>query len=194
MMKTNLRHAATRCASTVKLLPGITVIPALALAAWLMGALATPASAQYDVHEEIYCLALTIYFEARGEKNVGKVAVGHVVMNRAADRKFPRKICDVVRQGGESQRYRCQFSWWCDGLSDKPSEIAAWEEAQALARRIFWGFSDDPTEGALWYHADYVKPVWRHKLHRGVKIGQHIFYIDPHAVEENVQLAENEDS
>ncbi len=40
---------------------------------------------------------------------------------------------------------------------------------------IYYSFMD-PTSGALWYHADYVKPSWRNAFERGPKIGRHIFY------------------
>ena len=130
----------------------------------------------FDVGEEVRCLALTIYFEARGEPDEGKLAVGHVVMNRVRDPRYPSRVCGVVRQGGEWPRNRCPFSWWCDGRSDKPRNHAAWERATAFARLIYWGFSKDPTGGALWYHADYVSPVWRKVLGAGPKIGRHQFY------------------
>jgi hypothetical protein len=35
---------------------------------------------------------------------------------------------------------------------------------------------EDVTGGALYYHADYVRPIWRHKLLKTAKIGAHIFY------------------
>lgn len=136
------------------------------------------ANSGLNVVEEIECLALTIYFEARGEPDEGKIAVGHVVMNRAQNPLFPSKICGVVRQGG-IKRYRCQFSWWCDGRSDQPQEWGAWERSKALARRVFWEGTKDPTQGALWYHADYAVPSWRNKLSLGPKIGRHIFYRAP---------------
>ncbi len=137
---------------------------------------ASPAAAEVGVRNDIECLALTIYFEARGEPDMGRRAVGHVVMNRALDSRYPRWVCEVVRQGGERPRYRCQFTWWCDGRSDRPTEDRAWRESQALARAVYWGYSDDPTRGALWYHAAYVRPVWRTDLERGARIGRHIFY------------------
>jgi len=153
---------------------------ALAGAAAVLGvslAAATPAAAEgIDVKGELECLALTIYFEARGESNEGKRAVGHVVMNRAQHPLFPREICQVVRQGGDKLRYRCQFSWWCDGRSDQPRDSRAWTESRALARRVYWDYSLDPTAGALWYHANYVKPSWRRDLMPGPKIGRHVFY------------------
>lgn len=85
---------------------------------------------------EIRCLAQNIYFEARGEPMVGKIAVGHVVLNRAADRRWPRRVCSVIKQGVYKQRHRCQFSWWCDGRRDRPVNRAAWKESLHVAKLI----------------------------------------------------------
>ncbi len=137
----------------------------------------TPAAAAgIDVKGEIECLALTIYFEARGESDRGKLAVGHVVMNRAQHPLFPGEVCQVVRQGGDKLRYRCQFSWWCDGRSDRPRDRRAWAVSRALAGLVYWDYSQDPTAGALWYHADYARPSWRRDLTPGPTIGRHVFY------------------
>ena len=129
-----------------------------------------------DPRDEIKCLALNIYFEARSEPEAGKHAVGHVVMNRVSSKRFPSTICDVVRQGGEIRHYRCQFSWWCDGRSDTPFNKREWQKSIAIALAVYWDRTEDPTSGALWYHADYVKPSWRNAFERGPKIGRHIFY------------------
>ena len=75
----------------------------------------SPADASITVPKDVYCLAQNIYHEARGEPMEGKLAVGHVVMNRMADKRFPRLACSVIKQGGYRHRYRCQFTWWCDG-------------------------------------------------------------------------------
>jgi len=138
----------------------------------------TAAESQTDIAEEIGCLALNIYFEARGEPDLGKIAVAHVVLNRVVDTRFPTTVCEVVRQGGEQQLRRCQFSWWCDGRSDKPRDARSWRIVQAVAHQVYWGFSPDPTAGALWYHADSVSPSWGHVFNRGPQIGQHVFYKD----------------
>ena len=130
-----------------------------------------------NVAKELRCMALNLYFEARGEPDTGMLAVGHVVMNRLADPRFPDTVCGVVKQGGERVRHRCQFSWWCDGKSDVPQELDEWQRARTLARSVYWGRGVDPTQGATFYHADYVAPSWRHAFDRGPKIGQHIFYI-----------------
>jgi spore germination cell wall hydrolase CwlJ-like protein len=125
----------------------------------------------------LQCLALNIYFEARGESEIGQRAVGHVVLNRVANHKFPKTICDVIRQGGEQRLYRCQFSWWCDGRSDKPKNNLSWQNALRIAKYIANGNSVDPTGGALWYHAEYVTPYWRTAFLEGPTIGSHIFYL-----------------
>ena len=130
----------------------------------------------HPVTDELHCLALTIYFEARGEPEDGKLAVAHVVMNRMKDSRFPDTICRVVQQGGEQVRHRCQFTWWCDGLSDRPRNLRQWEKSKSLARTVFWGDRPDPTGGALWYHADYVAPTWAQAFSRTSQIGRHIFY------------------
>ena len=153
-----------------------------ALLACLAGIAAGPVGAEddLDLGQELKCLALTIYFEARGEPDEGKLAVGHVVMNRTQHPRFPGGICQVVQQGGEKLRFRCQFTWWCDGRSDTPEDVRAWERSKAMARRVFWDHSRDPTGGALWYHSDAVAPSWRDALDLGPKIGRHIFYRTNH--------------
>jgi len=130
------------------------------------------------IENEVHCLAMNIYFEARGESKMGQQAVGHVVMNRVEHSTYPDSVCEVVHQGGEKQLYRCQFSWWCDGLPDKPVDQKAWRQSFQLALNIYLGHSKDTTDGALWYHAAYVTPYWSKKLLQGPRIGQHIFYLE----------------
>ena len=132
---------------------------------------------RFDLSASLDCLALNIYHEARGEPLEGKIAIAQVVMNRVGDPYFPAEVCDVVKQGGERPRDRCQFSWWCDGLSDRPDDAGAWEDSKGLAGQILAGGLDDPTQGALWYHADHVTPAWQMDMVRQGKIGRHIFYL-----------------
>jgi spore germination cell wall hydrolase CwlJ-like protein len=150
-----------------------------------------------DVRRQIECLAKTIYFEARGEPDAGKLAVGHVVMNRVASDDYPDTVCQVMQQGGAETLHRCQFSFYCDGRSDEPQDKKAWRHSQALARAVFWDFSPDPTGGARWYHADYVSPHWRNAFDKGPVIGQHVFYLapgeSPDADERPQQIAERPD-
>ena len=91
-----------------------------------------------QILDELYCMSQNIYFEARHESMIGKIAVAHVVMNRIKDKNFPDTVCKVVKQGPKKEswktkkdptlpdeervywprRDRCQFSWYCDGHRD----------------------------------------------------------------------------
>ncbi len=117
-------------------------------------------------------MALAMYWEARGEGARGMAAVGHVVLNRVRSNAFPDSPCDVVFQGGETPP--CQFSWWCDGKSDRPDQLAQWHAALATADAVLDRRIDDPTDGALFFHAAGVKRPW--KRTQTARIGGHIFY------------------
>ena len=60
---------------------------------------------------EVDCLAENIYHEARTEGTKGQQAVALVTMNRLNNDKFPKKICEVVKQKTNGT---CQFSWYCN--------------------------------------------------------------------------------
>ena len=132
--------------------------------------------------DEVKCLALNIYHEARNQPTVGKLAVAQVTMNRVKDVRFPNTICGVVYQGYYSNNFpiknKCQFSWWCDGKSDKPRDTRAWSYSLMLAQRMHEGFFDniDVVKGSTHYHAVYVTPYWT-KMKKKVRvIADHVFY------------------
>ena len=152
---------------------------------------AKPPSALIGQDGALKCLALNIYWEARSEPLEGQISVAAVTLNRVRDPQFPDSVCDVVHQGGQKKLNRCQFSWWCDGKSDEPENAAAWQTAQALARRALFGELKDPTGGALWYHATYVSPSWTNRKVQTAWIGRHIFYRKP-AFDKYIQLASTE--
>lgn len=121
------------------------------------------------------CLSLAMYHEARSEPGLGLRAVGHVIMNRVADPRFPDTVCGVVKQGGEVPP--CQFSWWCDGKPDRPVYTGLYRRAEVLAYLLLTTSDDeDPTDGALYFHAYHVAPFWSENFQRTVVIGNHEFY------------------
>lgn len=133
--------------------------------------------------DPITCLAIAIYFEARGEPNIGQIAVGHVIMNRVESEDYPDNVCDVVKQGMTYSfnpdlpiKNRCQFSFYCDGKSDKPKDAQSYEWARTVAWGVYNGQVYDPTDGSTYYHADYVQPVWANVKKPVLKIAKHIFY------------------
>ena len=132
--------------------------------------------------DEVNCLALNIYHEARNQPFMGKLAVGFVTINRVKSDSFPNTICKVVKQGfyynNNPIKNKCHFSWWCDGKSDKPKEYDAWEYTRALAFQLYYSsfFTLDITNGATHYHADYVNPYWAKDKKKLMQIKNHIFY------------------
>ena len=122
------------------------------------------------------CLALNVYHEARNDTEIGQYAVAHVVMNRVQHDRWPDDVCSVVKQGYHKGKHRCQFSWYCDGKSDKPHEYRAWALSQLVAADVLSGIVPDVTGGATHYHATYVKPYWASHLDKTVTLGSHIFY------------------
>tara|TARA_B100001063_G_C16569490_1_gene455087 strand:- start:113 stop:628 length:516 start_codon:yes stop_codon:yes gene_type:complete len=138
-----------------------------------------------DQNGERYCMAQNIYFEAANQSFAGKLAVAHVVINRTEDLQFPNEICDVIYQaktkvnwkGNEVPiRNQCQFSWYCDGLSDEPVDSVTWIKSLRIADLVLTGEYKDITEGALWYHADYIYPYWADELEEVTQIDNHRFY------------------
>ena len=122
------------------------------------------------------CLARAIYFEARSEPELGRLAVAKVILNRVKSPLYPDTICEVVYQNS-ARRHACQFSFTCDGKSDTPRRGRAWEQAKTIAARAIAGDGDvQVVAAATSYHADYVLPEWSGAMTRLIKIGRHIFY------------------
>jgi len=138
--------------------------------------------------ESIECLAMNMYHEARDQGSAGLLAVTSVVLNRVKDKRFPNTICEVIYEGPMREswkkdgnfypiRDRCQFSWWCDGRPDEPKNKESYKQLLKIAESIYDSTNlVDITDGALFYHADYVRPAWADVKIRTVRIGNHIFY------------------
>jgi len=134
--------------------------------------------------EELGCLALNIYFEARGEDPDGQFAVADIVMHRVNNFDYPNTICGVVKKGVYPKwsplmpiKYKCHFSWFCDRKSDTPVDIEAFKAAMYVASTVL----NDPMyvpviEYGLYYHADYVNPEWAEGRILIVSLGKHLFY------------------
>lgn len=137
-----------------------------------------------EISPELACLAKNIYFEARNQPIKGQLAVAAVTLNRVDNARYPSTICGVVHQGkkinGQMVLHACQFSWYCDGKSDRPRNVAAFNHTLELAKRILFQQESLPAflAEATHYHTYYVEPSWSHKLVRVASVGDHIFYRD----------------
>lgn len=130
--------------------------------------------------KEVECLAKTIYFEARGETELGKIAVARVVINRSTDPRFPNSVCKVVHQvHTQPNKYKksCQFSWYCRYRNARIEDLTEWEVAKRIAYEIMiLKLHSNVVPGATFFHNVSVHPPWATKQHRVAKIDRHIFY------------------
>jgi spore germination cell wall hydrolase CwlJ-like protein len=165
--------------------------PALSWTDWSAGlrAGAPPraAEAQAARAEEIdvvdaHWMALTMWGEARSSGEEGMRAVGHVIANRRLSGRHGAFATDTVSEAW-------QFSCWNAGdpnlramqnvetLPHDGREYRMWQAAKRVAGEILAGQSEDPTGGALFYHADYVAPRWAEGVPAVTRIGRHLFYL-----------------
>lgn len=137
----------------------------------------------YDAYlKEKNCLAQAIYFEARGESQLGQKAVAEVVLARTRAAGRPKTICGVVYEGSRNGDGYCQFSFACDGISDKVRDRGAWGRALRIASNTMrtGGRVNSVVGNATYYHATYVNPYWAAKFVKVAQIGTHIFYRERH--------------
>ncbi|WP_031335324.1 cell wall hydrolase [Rhodopseudomonas sp. B29] len=122
------------------------------------------------------CLTEAVYFESRGEKVRGQIAVAQVVLNRVFSGFYPTTVCGVVYQN-KNRHYACQFTFACDDVADVVREPDMWDRARKIAKAML--------DGRLWlpevaksthYHAYWVRPSWVHEMKKMYKYGVHTFY------------------
>ena len=132
--------------------------------------------------EQWRCMAEALYFEARGESVMGQFAVAEVILNRVDHSRFPDSICGVVLQGSGNGKYRCQFTYTCDGKLEVINEQKAWTNVGKVATLAISMDKRPLTHGATYYHTNYVSPSWSKKFPRTATIGTHHFYKEPERV------------
>lgn len=107
---------------------------------------------------QVVCIAQAVYGEARGESDLGKRAVAHVILNRAKKRGITP--CQVIREPGQFQfKYKTKYSG------------KTWKKCYTLA--LYPG--GDPTGGATYFRVRKLGGTWG-RLRITTSIGNHNFY------------------
>jgi spore germination cell wall hydrolase CwlJ-like protein len=89
---------------------------------------------------QIVCLALNMYHEARGSTQADIMAVGHTTKNRTKYRK--KTYCNVIWEKG-------QYDWVRRPISQQmPKDLKTWRQMVDSARQIVMDDLPDPTKGA----------------------------------------------
>ncbi len=156
---------------------------------WIVGSLLVLAVTAisysvYAIHvyqverQELTCLTLNVYFEARGEPKAGQYAVAEVTMNRVASERYPDSVCGVVYQKNWDWirgRYVSAFSWTeFDTWPSPKSED--WKQAWEIAEEVYYRRRPPTLQGALFFHSIYIKPSWSRGKPPVARIGNHVFY------------------
>lgn len=169
----NLRHR-WHAAHKAPWIAALSVVVVLSGFAQLMrGALAAREEAR-----SLICLAMNVYYEARGEPLRGQQAVAEVTLNRVASGRYPDTVCAVVFQKNWDPlrgRYVGAFSW-TEFETVPPPEGEAWQRALEVAAAAYAGEVQPRLRGALHYHADHIRPSWARERRQVARIGNHIFY------------------
>lgn len=139
-------------------------VPSAASLNELVDATPVPAS----LSRELDCLASAVYFEARSETLAGQLAVGRVIVARAASGRFPASYCGVVFQPSQFSFVRAKT------MPPVNRDCHLWQQAVKIALIADSGSWKSPVEGAMFFHAARVSPAWG-KV-RMARVDNHVFY------------------
>jgi len=123
-------------------------------------------------------LIRTIVFEGSGETEIGKVAIGYVVLNRKKSGRWGDSIEDVVTSPW-------QFEPWMtrrESMKKLASTDPRYKDAARIADKVLMGAVADPTGGATYFLNPIIVrqrrggtlPAWARG--KGQPIGRHVFY------------------
>ncbi len=112
------------------------------------------------------CLMRAMYFESQRSSDEGMLAVGTVVMNRLADRAYPKTICGVVGQPN-------QFAPGV--LTRSMTEPRSVERAARVAERILRGERHRGVRQAKHFHTAGLRFPYRN-MHYVLEAGGNEFY------------------
>lgn len=136
--------------------------------------------------EDVVCLALNMYHEARGSTVKDQIATTYVVFNRMDNKHYPlnyktKSICNIVFD-------RWQFCWTNGEQVAMPrvnlsGERIAWEKAQQLALNLYQNpiHKQMAKEFQLQHYVvtpllyDKKRPKWIDKRKLTVSIGKHSY-------------------
>jgi spore germination cell wall hydrolase CwlJ-like protein len=144
-----------------------------------------PVEISYEEQKQIQCLAENIYFEARGEPYLGKVAVARVVMNRVDHSQFDNSPCEVIYESAYVTRITddtkrkvkvCQFSWTCKPVRKIKEDDPMFKVSMNIAQKVLLtdAYRDIIPKTILFFHNTTVQPNWGYR--QAMRIGNHIFY------------------
>jgi spore germination cell wall hydrolase CwlJ-like protein len=127
------------------------------------------------MNRDLSILTRTLYGEARGDTEQGRIAIAWVVRNRA-------------KHAGTTVAHEClrrsQFSAWNSGdpnlreIATVAGDDPVFLECLWAALTVLLGKAPDPTSNSRHYHTPAVSPHWAEGHTPVATIGGHVFYND----------------
>lgn len=127
--------------------------------------------------DDLKHLAEAIYFEARSEPLACQIIVAQNILNRVDQERFPNTVEGVVHQRRKKNgKWICQFSYYCDGKSDRMTNTTAEIKSYQVASMVLLNQVPDLSEGSDHYYAHkIVTPTWAPSMTDVFVCGDHTF-------------------
>jgi spore germination cell wall hydrolase CwlJ-like protein len=128
--------------------------------------------------KEKSCLIEALWYEARGESELGIKAVASVVVNRKDNKLLGETLCEVIEYGSQFSYRNNLRAGESLGVLKVYQSTQRYTYVSALAQEVVEG-SFKPVLGAstMWYTTTSIKPpVWTVYLSKDVTIDSHVFY------------------
>lgn len=126
------------------------------------------------------CLALNVFFEARGESIKGQFAVAHVTLNRADNESGNLSgVCGSVFRKGQfewTKRHKNPIKRYVKIAElAKKRDKTSWDRAVQIAHKAMTHRSKDLTRGATYFNEKRMGRRFKTSI-ASMTIGNHIFY------------------
>ncbi len=148
-------------------------IPVIGIVGWALFclwfvAITNPACAEFEPLTRDEPIVRMVLQEAANEPFDGMVTVAGVALDRAADKRWPASVRDVVYEP-------YQFS----GMELRLRRYSAGQITRARLAVSEAELGTRPCGQVLWYHAAWMMPAWDfNKIEEVCRIGVHVFYGD----------------
>ena len=120
--------------------------------------------------QELQCLALNVFHEARGESLAGQVGVAQVTLNRVKQQhRGKNTLCSVVFDPK-------QFSWTDKAGKSRHPTGNAWKKAQHVAHQVSLGLRIHGLQDVLYFHQRSYRPRWNQRMQLVLVINNHFFW------------------
>ena len=124
------------------------------------------------IKSALLCLALSVFYESRGEPIEGQYAVAEVVLNRASDRNL--SVCEVIY---EKNQFQNANKWKIPNENNKDWQKSLLVASNSLTKKIkkknykINGLKTNYTHNSKFFKVKKLK-----KRGKSIIIGNHAFY------------------